>query len=859
MSKLHLLLTLLGALSSNAAAYEQATHALLTSMAYDASLFSSSGGTADLISRTLGLNTFAPFGSDEQYFEGVHTAAGTPEFMRSSQLFEKRILANLFKSPASQTPAKVWLMYGAIREDDNPTEDPATPQDVAPGLRRPLHHFYDPAYNRPLTSPYLLPLDSDVHTNPDWAIGSKDSFGDPNAPELLRRNSFTVVDAREAMFRALTLMSDNGDGYVDFSNGKDLVIKQQWRQAYWSTAFRALGDVLHLNQDMAQPQHTRNEAHSGQLCPTSRVCLGGHTSVYEKYINARALTQRNFNSLAPFHTTLDILNQAFPLAAYPIPTFARYTDYWSTTPGDRATQGKGLADYSNRGFFTAGKNLGSSEYPSPSSNTSDYQVRTVIPVRWDGTPTADNAPSHVYYGSVRDQLQDASTPDVPLTSFGMWDQFLQAKSAAPDYTLNRINYDAMADLLLPRAVAYSAGLINFFFRGRIEIALPDEGVFALADHGVTKGFTKLRAKITNATASFVDAQNNPQPQRMNGGTFFAVIRYHTDKQYVDSLDTVVGTSPCDDFASVVNPAKLDASTQCRDGVEQIIVSKPFTGIALDAGGQALVEFDFQNSPIPYAMTDVILQIVYRGPLGSETDAVAVGTIDVSEPTYFTYHNATDYIHLGEHVYTRGEVDSNPQLLALVQPQYCVDYRQTPPHLVSSCLNQFKLDLAVSFGDLSNPIAQVEGLPNRRFVRVAWLTTADDGFNSPAKKAARGVSVMVRPHVDGDSARPSEKASLNQRGTCLPLDPFDIPARHSQMTVISPTQVGYRVDRLDKLRDVNGWFSTSCIVNGDDATPGTPDDRTIVMSPLVPMTDEVLPYPVNIMPAYLAAPGAIAAM
>jgi len=145
MSKLHLLLTLLGALSSNAAAYEQATHALLTSMAYDASLFSSSGGTADLISRTLGLNTFAPFGSDEQYFEGVHTAAGTPEFMRSSQLFEKRILANLFKSPASQTPAKVWLMYGAIREDDNPTEDPATPQDVAPGLRRPLHHFYDPA------------------------------------------------------------------------------------------------------------------------------------------------------------------------------------------------------------------------------------------------------------------------------------------------------------------------------------------------------------------------------------------------------------------------------------------------------------------------------------------------------------------------------------------------------------------------------------------------------------------------------------------------------------------------------------------------------------------------------------------
>jgi hypothetical protein len=653
------------------------------------------------------------------------------------------------------------------------------------------------------------------------------------------------------MFRALTLMTNDSGSFVDISSGKDLVVRQQWRQAYWATTFRALGDVLHLNQDMAQPQHTRNDVHSGQLCPTSRVCLGGHTSIYEKYINARALAQRTFNSLAPFQTSLDIPSSPFPPAGYPIPTFARYTDYWSTAPGDRTTQGKGLADYSNRGFFTAGKNLGSSEYPSPSSNTSDYQIRTVIPVRWDGTATADNTPSHIYYGNVRDQLQDVSTPDVPLTTFGMWDQFLQAKSASPNYTLNRINYDAMADLLLPRAVAYSAGLINFFFRGRLDIALPDEGVFALADHGVTKGFTKLRAKITNTTATFVDAQNSPQPQNMNGGTFFAVIRYHTDRQYVDSLDSAVGVSPCDDYASVVNPAKLDASTQCRDGVEQIIVSKPLTGIAIDAGSQALVEFDFQNSPIPYAMTDVVLQIVYRGPMGSEVDAVAVGTIDVSEPTYFTYQNASDYIHLGEHVYTRGHVDSNPDLLALVQPQTCVDYRQSPPHLVNGCLEQFKLDLTVSFADLSNPIARVSALPNHRFMRIAWLTTADDGFNPPIKKATRPFSVTARPHAE------AEKALLYQQGLCLPLDPFDVPPRHSQMTVISPTQVGYRVDKLDKLRGVNGWYNTACVVNGDFAPPGTGDDRASVMSPLAPMTDEVVPYPVVIMPAYLSPGGGAA--
>jgi hypothetical protein len=428
----------------------------------------------------------------------------------------------------------------------------------------------------------------------------------------------------------------------------------------------------------------------------------------------------------------------------------------------------------------------------------------------------------------------------------MWDQFLSSKSLPNKYTLNRLNYDAMADLLLPRAVAYSAGLINFFFRGRLDITLPDEGVFALADHATDDGFTLLRATIKNTTPAFVDPQGQPQPQNMNGGAFFAVIRYHKDKKYVASLDTVVGAAPCNDYSVVVNPAKLDASTDCRDGVEQIIVSQPVFGESLDAGGQKLVEFDFANLPIPFGMTDVVIQIVYRGPLGSESDAVAVGTLDVSEPTYFTYQNASDYIHLGEHVYTRGEVNSDPALLALVQPQYCVDYRQPPPHLIDGCLEHFALDLTVSFGDMSKPIAQVIGLPSRRLIRFVYLALADEGFNPPiAKKGTRRVRVTARRH-----ASTSAKALLYQEGTCLPLDPFDIPPRISQMTVISSTQIGYHLDQLGKLRGVNGWYDVSCVVNGDNATPGATDDRNQVMTPLTPMSEEVEPYALTIMPEYL---------
>jgi hypothetical protein len=735
-------------------------------------------------------------------------------------------------------------MYGAIREDDNPSEDPPTPQDVTPGLKRPLHHFFDPAFNRPLEAPGLALIDGDIHKNPDWAIGSFDGFGDPNRAEPQRKNHFTVMDAREAMFRALTLLTYDGSGYPDIAASADAATRWRMRQAYWATTFRALGDVLHLNQDMAQPQHTRNEPHSGKACPSAAICLAGHTSVYEKYINARALLQTTFSSGYPFNARITMPAKALELGSYPIPDFADYADYWSTAPGNASASGKGLADYSNRGFFTAGKNFDSREYASPSTDPSRYVIATATPARWDGTAATDSTPVHVYYGEVADGWQQTTSANVPLTTYSVWDQFLREQAGAPAYSLNRLNYDAMADHLLPRAVAYSAGLINFFFRGRIDVSLPDEGVFALADHGSDQGFTKLRAKLRNRTAVLVDKAGGPQPQNMDSGQFFAVVRYHKDSQYADSLDTVVGAAPCTGPLAIINPAKPDASTQCREGVERTVVSRPVYGKALGSDEEQLFEFEFDDAPIPFGITDVSLQVVYRGALGNEADAVAVGTVDVSEPTYFSYQNASDYIHIGGHVYTRGDVDSDPTLLAQVQPRYCVDYRQSPPHLVDGCLLPFSIDIAVSFADLAKPIAQVTELPPRRFIRFVYLTVADEGFNPPVKLATRTVHVEARRHGS------REKALLNQDGTCLPHDPFNIQPRHAQLSFVPPNQVFYRLGLLERLRGVNGWYSTACVDNGDGSQPGTPDDRFTVMTPLTPLSEEVQPYAVTIMADYL---------
>ena len=107
-----------------------------------------------------------------------------------------------------------------------------------------------------------------------------------------------------------------------------------------------------------------------------------------------------------------------------------------------------------------------------------------------------------------------------------------------------------------------------------------------------------------------------------------------------------------------------------------------------------------------------------------------------------------------------------------------------------------------------------------------------------------MSVTARSHLhDG-------KALLNQDGTCLPHDPFNIPPRHAQMWVVPPSQLFYRLGLFGTLRGVNGWYSASCVVNGDDSPPGAPDDRAAVMTPLTPMTEEVFPYALKIMPDYL---------
>ncbi len=315
-----------------------------------------------------------------------------------------------------------------------------------------------------------------------------------------------------------------------------------------------------------------------------------------------------------------------------------------------------MADYSNAGFVTAATNfVGSAgsirpppSYPKPdgagaqvaSVQISDLRNEvgcrgTEIPpgltgaVLFVGTPVTDN------YAGI-------TTWNPRTSTFSIFDEDLKRYADLDGiFTLNRFNFCEAHKLLIPRAVAYSAGLINYFFRGEMEISLPYEGVYGIIDHNIATnsnslmgGFPKIKVKLRNVTSAGIDASGNPVVEPMTEGstpTLIAVAKFHRNTCYTADLSGEYG-SPGKDWST------------CRSPVEEIVLSDPVpvpTGI--NSAPQP-VTFTFPNR-IPISATDLYLQVIYRGRLGDEADAVVVATRDISEPRYIhTYARWDQYAY-----------------------------------------------------------------------------------------------------------------------------------------------------------------------------------------------------------------------
>ncbi|MGH8041715.1 MAG: hypothetical protein ACREPN_06690 [Rudaea sp.] len=632
---------------------------------------------------------------------------GKPENKGATNYLTGDPMIGADKFTVTYSPIENWLMRGDVREDDitpigyffapercgEPDPDPWLNGNVK-GIRV-VNHFYDPINDAVLGSGCGLSPDGVCHKSVDWALGFVDSFATPPVIDTNRANHFTYEDARENMWLALT--SETGFAPPPAYNTALRAADAQERLYRWATVFRSLGDVIHLLQDGAQPQHVRNDDHS--------PFTSGERQAYEGYTNARVvgIDLAKVNSyVTEFFKAIPSNYSLPPLVTgdYPVVTFAMPLRFFTTRLGTDSTNPAmvnadsryGLMDYTNRGFFTGGTLPGSTGVdfvePSPTIDSSYTAVSQpcVAGASLAGSVTnltcmhlTHTVLDNVDSGYIDTLPQGFSQP--PLLLESAWSQVVPG-SPIPrphnGYMVGLEEFQTMANLTIPRAIGYSAGMLNYFFRGTIDVEPINYGALAVLNQGAVHsmnqygypcvgstpsdgcaifGFTTLRLKIHNTTPSITESGSGtvvaqsmiattagtPDFSNPNSGNAYlvAVARYHRNACYTPAMDGL----PVKTYAgTTTNPPTTCTAGSVRTPYQEISVSQSIavSAATLNAASASAVAFDFSNDPIPVNATDLFVQVVYRGALGQEQEGIAVGTLDVSEPTFAAFWNNTDY-------------------------------------------------------------------------------------------------------------------------------------------------------------------------------------------------------------------------
>lgn len=235
-----------------------------------------------------------------------------------------------------------------------------------------------------------------------------------------------------------------------------------YRNANMANMFYALGHILHLNQDLSQPDHTRNDNHN-----------------YERGAFIENFGNKHFQQnpqwfIPPPH---DVQGWAY----WQSQGFSKLLDFWDRNEYIGSTDSKGLSDDADG---TSGKKLGLAEFsngnflgeralykevykswdkhyfPFPSKSSTDFPGNPEIVTFANGkthnviTKTKDGVTG--FRLSVLNYL-GAKFPSVPTSH----NTTLNDDGVLQDYH----------SLLLPKAVEYSTGILDYFFRGSMEISI----------------------------------------------------------------------------------------------------------------------------------------------------------------------------------------------------------------------------------------------------------------------------------------------------------------------------------------------------------------------------------------------------
>jgi hypothetical protein len=378
------------------------------------------------------------------------------------------------------------------------------------------------------------------------------------------------------------------------------------RQEYFARTFRGVGHQVHLVQDMAVPAHVRNDSHVRDMGMYNYLFKLKHFETWAMKENEKIkLFAAQYNT-AKHKPTVDMIRSIQNGELSPTTQFFDTDQYTGSTPPPIvADLTWGLSEYTNANFvsddtiFTDTFSSSDLKYfPYPRYNPSCYQVVTeVIGANPEGGSIVEEYIKRTCDGEKIDKFL-AFNPSHNL--------FASSTGDRSSFFIDHAVYEAHAKELVPRAVGYSVALIDYFFRGTIEISLSEDDVYAVTDNQDGSGFGKITLNARNTTDS---------GEAMTDGDISLVIKYKLAQS---------------------DPFQNQAITKSEF---KYIVVPESTGVrSIPADDTVKLTFNLAGQPLPVWATDVYIQVIYKGKLGAEDGAVAVGFKDISEPTPFDYIN-----------------------------------------------------------------------------------------------------------------------------------------------------------------------------------------------------------------------------
>ncbi len=370
-------------------------------------------------------------------------------------------------------------------------------------------------------------------------------------------------------------------------NGNETANTAEQREYYFGKSLQALGQVIHLLQDMSVPAHTRDDF--------QRIPLKGHTEFHND-IKKPGTTYGFGEKLEVFVVEKSRNHQEWfePESEMPDVPYT-LTDFWDTdiydktNPEDTWLERIGIAEFANANFITEAS---INSYPHPNMDAVNWDALETI-IAEDG-----NSDNRIYLVS-----DGPSCHRVAATGYFTQDceKYAVGQLDVKKETLI-VDEEVMSDyaaILIPKAILYSAEIIDYFFRGefRVKYILPKY------QNGVEINGFKIKLKN-------VSSMNEGIIESMSDGTISLVYEY-------------------------IEPNSEEVKTGIKENIYSV-------GMAADQINTDFVDIDVTLShPIPSDTKIIKVAIVFKGRLGDEENAVVAKVAPLESRIMYSLKNDSD--------------------------------------------------------------------------------------------------------------------------------------------------------------------------------------------------------------------------